>query len=109
MENTRTTTQAERSEGQPQSECMVLMQQTKARLIKFYDRLDRRAKLAIVLLSEIRALDGINFDSRTPRAERLIDRIDDLLDSACRDPFEDPEEQWAATLYEGLNLVMRCM
>jgi len=105
---------------QEQPAALSIDEQTQERLKSFYKNLDPRTKLAIVTLSEIHCLDGINFQSRLKEG-RLIDEIWDDLQSVCLETFHkesddvievavgviDQEDIWLCGVWESISMVIQ--
>lgn len=122
-EETTTTAQPQTTEpddtepqDQPEQEQpaeLSVSEQTLERLKGYYKNLDPRTKLAIATLSEIQFLDGINFQARKPREERLITAIWDDLESVCLEiPHSEQsdfssEDVWLAGVWEAVNMVIQ--
>lgn len=121
-------TEQEESETQDQpekeqkAEELCINQQTQERLKSYYKNLDPRTKLAIAALTEIQALEGINFQINIPRKERLCTQIWDDLESACIETFHSKpgdvadialgvfssEDVWLARVWEACYMTNQC-
>ena len=97
-----------KAEEDEAEEDFCLTDETRQRLLRFYKRVERRTKLAILALTEIRYLEGINFDQGTPRGEKLVDRIDADLEESCLQKFDDPELQWLAGVWQSAQMISQC-
>ena len=81
--------------------------QIKERLYQRYTLLDRRTKLLICARSEIRSIDGLCIESKLPRENRLIDRLDNELEQACQGPFEDPDDTWLQGVWSAILMLQQ--
>lgn len=86
-------------------------ERTQERIVKYYKSLEPRAKLAILALSEIQFLSGINFQSRIEKDKRLFDRIDNDLESTCIEKFHrepgdiESEDVWLCGIWQACRMV----
>ena len=87
---------------QPESDDLCLDAEIKERIYRLYASLDRRTKLLIVALAEIRSIDGLCFESKLPHEQRLIERIDSDLEHACKEPFDDPDDVWLQGVWSAI-------
>jgi len=115
----------EQAEEQEQPAELSIDQLTQERLKSYYKNLDPRTKLAILTLSRIQSLDGINFQFHDKEG-RLYDEIWDDLESVCIETFhKEPdhtalgvinslaaigktdEDVWLAGVWEALRMVIQ--
>jgi len=105
-----TETQAEPAE-------LCIDQQTQKRIKDFYKNLDPRTKLAIVALSDMQALEGINFQI-SKKEEKLFNLIFEDLESVCLETFHaEPgdvapgtfgsEDIWLAGVWESTRMILQ--
>ena len=99
---------------------LCISQQTMKRLINYYKRLEPRAKLAIIALSEIRCLDGINFQIREKEG-KLVELIEEEMEDVCLEVFHnepgdvadralgviDQEDVWLAGVWEASRMIIQ--
>ena len=108
----------QQAETQEQPEGLCIDQQTQGRIKDFYKSLSPKTKLAIVTLSEIQCLDGINFQI-SKKEGRLMDEVWDDLQSVCIETYHsepddvidvaigiiDKEDIWLAGVWEAVRMV----
>lgn len=92
---------------EPADEAPSLSESTCERIVKYYAALDRRTKLAIVALTELDGMEGLNFQIRWPKEERLQERIWKDLKASCADPFDNPEDAWVATVWRTCDMIQQ--
>lgn len=111
-------TEAEKAETQDQPAGLSIDQRTQERIKSFYKNLDPKTKLAIVTMSELQTLDGINFQARQKEG-KLIDEIWEDLQDACLEAYHtdsddvisvaigaiDKEDIWMAGVWEACRMV----
>lgn len=101
---------------QPEEPCID--QQTQERIKSYFKNLDPKTKLAVIALSEIQFLDGINFQARNKGKgeERLVDLIWADLESNCVETFHresddiavgrfSSEDVWFCGVWEAVRMV----
>lgn len=110
--------QIETQGQEKQTEKLCIDQQTQERLKSYYRSLEPKVKLAITAISEIQALEGINFQLRQKEG-RLLDEIWADLESTCLQTFHresddvadiavgtfDSEDVWLCGIWEGCRMV----
>lgn len=116
--------EAVETQEQPEQEQPVeltISEQTQERLKSYYKNLEPRTKLAILTLSEMRCLDGINFQCRKDSKERLCYQIEDDLENVCIETFHkepddvadiafgamNSEDVWLAGVWEAVRMVLQ--
>ena len=99
---------------------LCIDQQTQKRIKDFYKNLDPRTKLAIVALSDMQALEGINFQI-SKKEEKLFNLIFEDLESVCLETFHaepgdvadialgtfDSEDVWLAGVWEATRMILQ--
>lgn len=110
---------AEQEETEQPAEISI-DEQTQERLKSFYKSLDPRTKLAILTLSEIQSLEGINFQIRQKEG-KLYEDIWYELQKVCIETYHtdpddvvavaigeiDKEDIWLAGVWEAVRMITR--
>jgi len=96
---------------QEQLEEITIDQQTQEKIKDFYKNLKPEIKLAIVLLSELQGLDGINFQIRQKEG-KLFDDIWSDLESDAKNVFFKLENNWGllnwlSGVWEAVRMITR--
>lgn len=94
MQGKKEQAEPEQVEAPEQPAELSIDQRTQERLKSFYKNLDPKTKLAILTLSEIQCLDGINFQF-SKKEGRLYDEIWDDMQSVCLETFHKEPDQTA--------------
>ena len=109
--------QAETQEQEQPTE-LDIDEQTQERLKSYYKNLDPKTKLAILTLSEIQCLDGINFQI-SKKEGKLYDQILDDFESVCLETYHsepddiievaigviNKEDIWLCGVWEAVRMV----
>lgn len=86
---------------------LTISEETQERIVKYFKSLEPRAKLAILTLSEIKYLDGMNFQFKKGTEERLYDRIENDLESVCLETFNSKQGKVPDTALGAINSIAR--
>ena len=88
-----------RQQHEPPEESSVetIDEQTQCKLLLFYERLDRKSKLALAIYRQLLTLDGHNFEAD------LFNRISEIVEPAIEDVPAD--EEWLTGVWESVRMV----
>ena len=87
----------QQSEPPEESSIETLDEQTICKLLLFYERLDRKSKLAVALFRQLLMLNGHNFEPD------LFQKIGDIVEPAIEDV--PAGEEWLTGVWESVRMV----